>query len=105
MLTLAAGFDSTGAADAQTLDDLKQLARKVKPYAGDPIVVVGPPDSSDGNGSFETPEARSTARAQSVALALAADAGLAPTAVRSEPYSPPTVGGRGKGVRIYLDLR
>ncbi len=106
-LALPASFDGTGRPDARTLKDLKAMAARLKPYAaaGYTLTVVGPLDESDLQGLYPSQEARSQARARTLAAALAARAGFKASAVQAQPYSPPVGGGAPHSVMVYSQSR
>jgi len=99
-----ASFDDKENLDPGSLAELRKLASKVAQYAGEPIVVVGPLDTSGLKGRYASNEERSTARAQAVGSELARLAGVDASSIKPEPYSPPSAGGAANEIHVYVEL-
>jgi outer membrane protein OmpA-like peptidoglycan-associated protein len=100
-LMFRASFDAKDKLDMVTLANLRRVAARVKQYAGEPFVVVGPLDNAPLKGHYPSNEARSKARAKSVAAELVRMADLDPATVKAEQNSPPTAG-KFTGIQIYV---
>ena len=105
-LRYKAAFDATNALAPAGLADLKKLAPRVKQYASEQVTIIGPLDSSPLKGKFASGEARSLARAKTIATSLAKLAGIDATKIKSQPYSPPSAaGGASNSIQIYVELK
>jgi outer membrane protein OmpA-like peptidoglycan-associated protein len=104
-LRVKASFDDQDKLDAASLAGLAKLSRRVRQYAGDTVVVVGPLDNSALRGLYFANDARSEARAQQVGDALVGLAGIKAARLKVEPYSPPAAGGEADSILIYMELR
>lgn len=105
-LRYKAVFDANQALAPAGLADLKKLAPRVKQYASEQVVIVGPLDSSSLKGKYPSNEARSLARAKTVAADLAKLAGIPAASIKAQPYSPPSASSSApNSIQIYVELK
>jgi outer membrane protein OmpA-like peptidoglycan-associated protein len=105
-LRFKASFDAGDALAPAGLADLKKLAPRVKQYASEQVTIIGPVDSSGLKGKYASNEARSQARAMTVALSLGKLAGIPAEKVKAQPYSPPSAAaGAPNSIQIYVELK
>jgi outer membrane protein OmpA-like peptidoglycan-associated protein len=105
-LRFKASFDAGDALAPAGLADLKKLAPRVKQYASEQVTIIGPVDSSGLKGKYASNEARSQARAKTVALSLGKLAGIPADKIKAQPYSPPSAAvGAPNSIQIYVELK
>jgi hypothetical protein len=106
-LRLRASFDpDNDKLVLSSLTEIKKTASRVREYAGESIQVFGPLDRNSLRGQYASEEDRSKARAEQVAVELAKQSGLQPSAIKSLPYTPVVLGAQQpNGVQIYLELK
>lgn len=103
-LMFRASFDGKDKLDMVTLANLRRVAARVKQYAGESFVVIGPLDNAPLKGRYATNEARSKARAKAVADELVRMAELEASTVKAEQNSPPSAG-KITGIQIYVVMQ
>jgi outer membrane protein OmpA-like peptidoglycan-associated protein len=104
-LRYKASFDGKEQLSPSALADLNKLAHRVEQYAGEEVKVFGPLDTSPLKGKYASAEARSKARAQSVANQIKKQAQLDDSRVKALPYSPPAGSGAPNSIQIYVELK
>jgi outer membrane protein OmpA-like peptidoglycan-associated protein len=105
-LRYKASFNNDDSLSPAGLADLRKLAPRVRQYESAKVQVIGPLDQTPLRGKYASQEARSKARAQSIANALAKDAGLEGGKVQAQPYSPATMGaGATNSIQIYVEMK
>jgi outer membrane protein OmpA-like peptidoglycan-associated protein len=105
-LRFKASFNADDSLEPSSLADLKTLGRRVSQYDSSQVQIIGPLDASPLRGRYPSAEARSRARAQAVAQALAKNNGLAANTIQVQPYAPVTVGASApNSIQIYVELK
>jgi hypothetical protein len=106
-LRLRASFNDDGSLAPAGLAELKKLSPRVAQYAGEAVVIIGPLDRSPVKGKFPSEEARSLARAKTIASSLEKTAKLKPGVTKAQPYAPPAAGASGppNSIQVYVELK